>query len=82
MFDFQTGQLVFIQFPDSLPLLSEKVEGSLEPSGSNISSLGQLEGLLGKLQIRKSGRCQLILGQERLDVETGTKVGFLQVGCH
>ncbi len=37
------------------------------------------EGLVGRLQIRKSGRCQLILGSQIMDVEVGTKVGFLQV---
>ncbi len=34
---------------------------------------------MGRLQIRKSGRCQLILGSQIMDVEVGTKVGFLQV---
>jgi len=65
----QAGQLVFIQLPDTLPLAGE---------ASNVSCLDQLEGRLGRLQIRKSGRCQMILGDEKLDVETGTKVGFLQ----
>ncbi len=36
---------------------------------------------MGRLQIRKSGRCQLILGSQIMDVEVGTKVGFLQVSA-
>ena len=67
----QTGQLVFVQLPDSLPVA--------EAATSQASCLDQLEGRLGRLQIRKSGRCQMVLGNEKLDVETGTKVGFLQV---
>ncbi|XP_023333297.1 DNA-directed RNA polymerase III subunit RPC4 [Eurytemora carolleeae] len=78
----QTGQLVFIQLPDSLPLIPDKPGGDETEAGAgsnlNISSLGSLEGRLGTLQVRKSGRCQLILGKQKFDVETGTKVGFLQ----
>lgn len=36
------------------------------------------EGQIGKLQIRRSGVCQLSLGDQILDVEVGTRVGFLQ----
>ena len=38
------------------------------------------EGLIGKLQVRKSGRTQLLLGNVALDVAMGTPPGFLQVG--
>ena len=72
---------MFIQLPDSLPLLPDKPDEPKDGEGSkvNISSLGSLEGRLGKLEVLKSGRCQLILGNQKFDVETGTKVGFLQV---
>jgi len=59
----QTGELVFFQLPDCLPLV--------EPETS-------LEGQLGRLEVRRSGRCQLVLDNKRMDVEAGTKVGFLQ----
>ena len=36
------------------------------------------EGEVGRLQIRQSGACQLVLGQQVLNVEVGTRVGFLQ----
>merc|ERR1712096_599006 len=36
------------------------------------------EGCVGKLQIRASGACQLVLGDQVMSVEVGTKVGFLQ----
>jgi len=71
----QTGELVFFQLPDAIPVETTHEGGNKR---LNIDSLGHLEGKLGSLQIRKSGRCQLVLGQEKFDVETGTKVGFLQ----
>ncbi len=37
------------------------------------------EGYIGKLQIRKSGHTQLVLGNVALDVTMGTPAGFLQV---
>ena len=50
-------------------------------------TLTGVEGCLGELSIRKSGTCQLILGDskqeknnQRFDIEAGTQVGFLQVG--
>ena len=33
---------------------------------------------MGELLIRKSGACQLVLGEQILNVEVGTRVGFLQ----
>ncbi|XP_046352762.1 DNA-directed RNA polymerase III subunit RPC4-like [Haliotis rufescens] len=36
------------------------------------------EGFIGKLQIRKSGRAELVLGNVTLDVSVGTPCGFLQ----
>lgn len=37
------------------------------------------EGLIGKLQIRKSGKVQLVLGDNKLDVSEGAAFSFLQV---
>jgi DNA-directed RNA polymerase III subunit RPC4 len=37
-----------------------------------------LLNLSGKLQIRKSGRTQLLIGNMAMDVNFGTQVGFLQ----
>lgn len=37
------------------------------------------EGLIGKLQIRKSGKVQLVLGDVTLDVSEGAAFSFLQV---
>lgn len=72
----QKGDLLFIQLPDNLPVQAPKREGG----GGGGCDLGSLdEGCLGKLQIRKSGACQLILGDNQvMDVEVGTRVGFLQ----
>ena len=69
-----SGDLFFVQLPDHLP--GEKTEGEGEVSACHLDSLA--EGLVGKLQIRRSGACQLVLGDHLLNVEVGTKVGFLQ----
>lgn len=39
------------------------------------------EGFLGKLQIRKSGKVELKLGDIILDVSEGAAFSFLQVMC-
>jgi len=74
----QKGDLLFIQLPDHLPgSLPAKTEPETEQSPRcTLTSLP--EGQIGKLQIRRSGRCQLAVGDHLLDVEMGTKVGFLQ----
>lgn len=36
------------------------------------------EGYLGKIQIRKSGKTQLLIGDTALDIDLGAQVGFLQ----
>ena len=46
------------------------------PTKSSLNSLP--EGYLGKIQIRKSGKTQLIIGDNALDIDLGTQVGFLQ----
>ena len=71
----QNGDLFFIQLPDHLPGQTTKgKEGKAEPCQLDTVE----EGLIGRLQIRKSGACQLVLGEQILNVEVGTKVGFLQ----
>jgi len=71
----QKGDLLFVQLPDVLPGQAVKREDGAY--GCNMASLG--EGLLGKLQIRRSGACQLLLGEDQvMDVAMGTKAGFLQ----
>ena len=45
-----------------------------------LCSLGDFsEGYIGKLQVRKSGHTQLVMGNVALDVTMGTPAGFLQV---
>jgi len=70
----QKGDLLFIQLPDHLPGQKTKRE-----DGRLVCQLDNLEeGCVGKLQIKASGACQLILGDQVLCVEVGTRVGFLQ----
>lgn len=40
------------------------------------------EGLIGKVQIRKSGKVQLVIGDITLDVLEGAAFSFLQVRLH
>lgn len=81
----QRGEIFFIQLPDHLPQpLAAKpppsdqraANAATTPDNCSLSRLQ--EGLMGRLQIRQSGRCQLVLGDQVMDVEVGTKVGFLQ----
>lgn len=39
-------------------------------------------GLIGKLQILKSGQCRLQLGESKMWLELGTQVAFKQVKFH
>ena len=70
------GDLFFIQLPDHLPGLRPGQEG--ERPGGLCQLEAVEEGEVGRLQIRRSGACQLVLGQQVLNVEVGTRVGFLQ----
>lgn len=40
------------------------------------------EGFIGKMQIRKSGKVQLVIGDVTLDVSEGAAFSFLQVSLH
>jgi len=74
------SQLIFFQLPDNVPVcMSADVDQITD------GTLTGVEGCLGELSIRKSGTCQLILGDskqeknnQRFDIEAGTQVGFLQ----
>lgn len=67
------SDLFFVQLPDHLPGVTP------EASDTTLCNLDSLaEGYGGKLVIRESGRCQLVLGDHLLSVDLGTKVGFLQ----
>ena len=69
------SDLFFVQLPDHLPGVLPEVPGG-DTKLCNLDSLA--EGVAGKLVIRESGRCQLVLGDHLLSVDLGTKVGFLQ----
>ena len=66
--------LLFIQLPDHLP--GAQLTDNKQVKQCHLDSLP--EGLVGKLVIRKSGACQLSLGGQLMNVDMGTKVGFLQ----
>ena len=87
------GQILFFQLPDKIPVeqtsnsLGESAATTNGDNGGQVntdddSSLTGMEGRLGELQIRKDGSCQLVIGQQRFDMEVGTQVGFLQVRTH
>lgn len=83
----QRGDLIFIQLPDHLPGIAMPVKK--EPGtddddngngeGGSLCHLKNLpEGYLGKIQVRRSGKTQLKIGDALLDIDLGTQVGFLQ----
>ena len=84
----QRGDLIFIQLPDHLPgiAMPVKKEPGTEDDGDKVNGEeGRLchlkdlpEGYLGKIQVRRSGKTQLKIGDALLDVDLGTQVGFLQ----
>ncbi|KAK6328025.1 hypothetical protein J4Q44_G00000030 [Coregonus suidteri] len=50
-----------------------------DPAGKDVPVLSEFtEGFLGKLQIRKSGKVQLLLGDITMDVSEGAAFSFLQ----
>jgi len=50
-----------------------------EPTATSFSLDNFSEGRIGKLQIRKSGRAQLLLGEMVLDIDAATDLGVLHV---
>jgi hypothetical protein len=86
------GELILLQLPDTLPgeppePATPREKGDKHApkpaagqGGLDLSSLRDFsEGIVGTLQVRKSGRTQLVLGNGALDVNMGTPTGFLQV---
>lgn len=85
-------QLLFFQFPDVLPVKTDESpmpvdkEASAEQTASEekpkeqkkLSLKDASEGYIGKLQLLRSGKARLLLGDVSLDVTTGTPCGFLQ----
>ena len=49
----------------------------MQPKPYSLAAVG--EGCIGKLQVRRSGRTQLVLGSVVLDMTMGTQACFLQV---
>lgn len=85
-------KLLFLQFPDVLPIkpTTENEGDSLRPDETSdeqangdgkqkkLSLKRASEGYIGKLQLLKSGKARLLLGEVSLDVTMGTPCGFLQ----
>ncbi|CAH3151840.1 unnamed protein product [Porites evermanni] len=85
-------QLLFFQFPDVLPIKTDEspmpvdTDASAEQTASEekpkeqkkLSLKDASEGYIGKLQLLRSGKARLLLGDVSLDVTTGTPCGFLQ----
>ncbi|XP_032227153.2 DNA-directed RNA polymerase III subunit RPC4 [Nematostella vectensis] len=84
-------KLMFFQFPDKLPI---RPSNQAEPMSTNQESSNDTnqetkadkpltlrnvsEGYIGKLQVLKSGKARLMLGEVVLDVAMGTSCSFLQ----
>ncbi|XP_065175655.1 DNA-directed RNA polymerase III subunit RPC4-like [Sycon ciliatum] len=88
--DDDQEDLIFMQLPDSFPASLVKnngedtepmdtVEKEKEKEKEADISLDNLpEGYIGKLQVRKSGRVQIVLGGVALDVTAGSRRPCLQ----
>ncbi|KAK3768483.1 hypothetical protein RRG08_060845 [Elysia crispata] len=91
----ENGELLVLQFPDTLPGLPASVLGELRPgtltSAAPASGEDELtqrlsacqlkdcpEGFMGKLRVRKSGKVELVLGENILEVLPGLPVNFHQ----
>ena len=90
----KTNSYILMQFPDCLPGLVSSADDT-RPNRSNTSNfekenenksetemctLNSLKpGILGKLQILKSGKTRLLLGENNLIVDVGSHLSFRQV---
>ncbi|CAF0848456.1 unnamed protein product [Didymodactylos carnosus] len=74
------SQLILMQFPDVLPCTKTTTTIQSSSDKPELASLNELpDGYLGKLQIFKSGKCQLKLSNNTvLDVDLGQPTSFLQ----
>ncbi|XP_068161563.1 DNA-directed RNA polymerase III subunit RPC4-like isoform X2 [Antennarius striatus] len=71
-------ELFLMQLPDCMPRRMSGLKEAAVKEGCPV--LSQLpEGLLGKLQIRKSGKVELKLGDIIMDVSEGAAFSFLQL---
>ncbi|XP_076634289.1 RNA polymerase III subunit C53 isoform X2 [Colletes latitarsis] len=93
MIENKTNSYILIQFPDCLPGFVSNEEDT-RPTRSNASNhdkenahnsetnmctLNSLKpGILGKLQILKSGKTRLLLGENNLIVDVGSHLSFRQ----
>ncbi|KAH9499588.1 DNA-directed RNA polymerase III subunit RPC4 [Bulinus truncatus] len=94
----EKGELIFIQFPDTLPGLPPSA-GDDRPKTTNANGTSNTapnreeelvkrleacqlkdcnEGYMGKLRIRKSGKAELVLGENIMDVTPGIPINFHQ----
>lgn len=89
----EKGELLVLQFPDTLPGLPASVNresrpgtsASAAPAEENLSQRLEAcklkdcpEGFMGKLRFRKSGKVELVLGENVLEVLPGLSVNFHQ----
>ncbi|EDV22244.1 expressed hypothetical protein [Trichoplax adhaerens] len=75
------GSLLLIQLPDMLPLIAQASpsEDTTEENKTNLSSLRNAkDGLIGKLQIHRSGKTSLVIGNIPYKLRSGTRCDFLQ----
>ena len=73
----QRSEILFFQLPDHLP--SRSTTKSKDETGDEKVTLNKLsEGYLGKLQLRQSGKVQLLVNDVLFEIDVGTQVGFLQ----
>ncbi|XP_059147471.1 DNA-directed RNA polymerase III subunit RPC4-like [Physella acuta] len=89
----EKGELLFIQFPDTLPGLPDTIlEADRAKTSTSTTSMEDelakrlnscqlkdcTEGYMGKLRIRKSGKAELILGENVMEVLPGIPINFHQ----
>lgn len=93
MIENKTNSYILIQFPDCLPGFvgsaedsrttrengSTKEKENTTTSDTEFCTLNNLKpGILGKLQILKSGKARLVLGENNLIVDLGSRHSFRQ----
>lgn len=89
----KSNSYILVQFPDCLPGLVESAEDARQSRSNNTNhekenknkiqtefcTLNSLKpGILGKLQIFKSGKARLLLGENDLIVDIGSHLSFRQ----
>ena len=69
-------ETLIVQFPTSLPASLPRREDLKKPYEDDLRALKP--GLIGKLQVLRSGKTRLILGDETFDVDRGLHCSMLQ----